>query len=126
MAKLTLTLAQQQKNFRPGESISGRADWDVDPSSTAVEIRLVWFTDGVGTVDGGLFSSINCAPLPRGNQTFDFTLPQGPYSFSGTYISLTWAVELVVLPGEEVEALDYVLSPTGEELDLTRTKNLAS
>ena len=126
MAQLTISLADQKTNFSPGQIISGRAEWDLDQGSSAVEIRLVWFTDGVGTIDGGLVATINCSPLSRGNQSFEFTLPQGPYSFSGTYISLTWALELVVLPKEEVEALEFVLSPTGEEIDLTRTTYLAS
>ena len=50
----------------------------------------------------------------------DFTLPlpREPYSFSGTLISVTWAIELIVEPGEHVERREFVLSATGQEITL--------
>lgn len=46
-------------------------------------------------------------------------LPADPYSFSGTLISLVWALEVVAEPGGAAGRIDVVVSPTGNEIRLT-------
>ena len=59
---------------------------------------------------------------PRSDDRRDFTLPlpREPYSFSGTLISLTWAIELIVEPGGRVDRCEFVMSGTGHEIALGR------
>jgi hypothetical protein len=56
------------------------------------------------------------APHAHDTREFSFALPPGPYSFSGTLVSVVWALELVLEPGPEVERLDFVLGPSGAEV----------
>jgi hypothetical protein len=53
-----------------------------------------------------------------GDRSFSFRLPDGPYSFSGSLITLTWALELVALPNRTTERLDLVVAPTPVEVRL--------
>ena len=121
MTDFSLTLNEDDTGYWPGETITGVAEWDVDRTVDALEIRLIWFTDGIGDRDTAVVDQLVCEQMPHGSQRFEFSLPRGPYSFSGKQISLTWAVELVILPSEETESSKFVLSSTGDEVDLTNT-----
>ncbi len=97
--------------------------WRVDDQPTSAELRLFWYTSGKGTQDVGVVNTMTFA-APRTDDHRDFTLPlpREPYSFSGTLISLIWAIELIVEPGEHVERREIVLSATGEEVVLGAMK----
>jgi hypothetical protein len=58
-------------------------------------------------------------PGALGSDPFSFTLPPGPYSFSGRLISLIWALELTCTPSHETVRKEIVVSPTGREILLT-------
>lgn len=104
--------------YAPGEEISGRISWEFDARPESVELRLFWYTSGKGDRDSAVIDSVEVEnPPPCGEEAFRFQLPESPYSFSGKLISLVWALELVTEP-EAVERLDFILSPTGTELDL--------
>ncbi len=57
-------------------------------------------------------------PGSRGERDFSFELPLGPYSFSGSLITLAWALELVAIPSSEIERVEFVVAPTPVELRL--------
>jgi hypothetical protein len=57
-------------------------------------------------------------PNAVGWKDFSFTLPEGPYSFSGQLISLVWALELTCSPGSETFRQEITVSPTGREITL--------
>ena len=111
-----LTTEHDVRNFTPGERLRGLARW-LDPIPTqSVELRLFHYTEGKGTQDVDVVHTLPLdAPGP-----FEFQLPRGPCSFSGRLVSLAWALELVITPGNQVAPVDLVLSPTAEEIDLTR------
>jgi hypothetical protein len=119
--ELRLELAGGRRGFTAGEPLSGRATWRVDGEPSSVELRLFWYTSGKGTQDVGVVNSTTFA-APRAQDQRDFTLPlpREPYSFSGTLISLVWAIELIVEPGDHVERREFVLSSTGEEVIIAR------
>jgi hypothetical protein len=119
MSELRIELADGRTKCRPGEPLSGRVRWRVDEQPTSAEVRLFWYTSGKGTQDVGVVDTMTFAS-PRMDDHRDFTLPmpREPYSFSGTLISLIWAIELIVEPGEHVERQEIVLSATGEEVVL--------
>ena len=58
------------------------------------------------------------APDPSGHRDFSIRAPEGPYSFSGKLITLSWAIELVVLPSGETERLDLRIGPQPVEVEI--------
>jgi hypothetical protein len=78
----------------------------------AVELRLFWFTKGKGAGDLTVVDKVRFdAPTERERRRFQLMLPEGPYSFVGRLVSLVWAVELVVLPGDEAARTELVIAP---------------
>ena len=123
MSELTLTLDGGQTAFTPGEAIHGRASWVLDEPAEALEIRLFWYTQGKGDRDIGGLKTIEIeAAGTRGSRDFEFLAPQQPYSFSGTLISLIWAVELVAMPGGDAARREIVVAPDAREIRIESTE----
>jgi hypothetical protein len=117
MSELKILLCDQRRNFRPGETLEGVAGWRLDKPPKSIELRLFWFTRGKGTEDAGVVDQARFeAPQLEEGRRFSLTLPAGPFSFSGQLISLIWALELVVEPGDHSTRVDLVMSPSGEEI----------
>ncbi len=116
---LDIELDGGQTECRPGEEFTGTVRWLFDDRPDKVELRLFWYTRGKGDEDTGLAENLTFeSPTPSETRAFRFTLPNGPYSFSGRLISLTWAVEAVAEPGDHVARVEFTLSPTGREVML--------
>jgi hypothetical protein len=119
---LRIILDERRTAFRPGEDICGSAEWSLDLPPKSVAAHLCWFTRGKGTVDMEVVAE---KPFEHatatGQGTFSFRAPDQPYSFSGQLISLIWAVELVVDPGEHCERLELTIGPDATEIVLTDT-----
>ena len=116
MSDLRIELADDRRAFKPGESLAGRVSWTVD-GVTSAELRLFWFTRGKGTEDVGLVDTAAFPnPQTTDRRTFQFALPDAPYSFSGKLISIVWAIELILEPGPSVERREIVMSPSGQEV----------
>jgi hypothetical protein len=116
---LTLTLNGDRALYKPKEKLSGVAGWQLDRDVRAVEVRLIWFTQGKGTQDVGVVDRRRWeTPRMMGQEKFEFTLPDGPQSFSGRLISLTWAVELVIEKAKESQRVEFTLSPFDSEIVL--------
>jgi hypothetical protein len=119
-SELRIELTDRRTAYRPGEPLSGRAAWRVDDQPTSAELRLFWYTSGKGTQDVGVVNTMTFAsPRADDHRDFTFPLPREPYSFSGTLISLIWAIELIVEPGGHVERQEIVLSASGQEVVLS-------
>ena len=107
--------------FRPGETLSGVAKWSLDRDVKSIEVRLFWFTRGKGTQDVEIVDRITFDAPPRTDEhPFSFVLSEAPYSFNGTLISLTWAIEMVA-KGVDPARNEFILSPFEREIDLTTT-----
>ena len=107
--------------FGPGETVKGKAVWQVEKSPETAFLRLFWYTKGKGTEDVEVVSEISFDfPRLKESRPFDMTLPESPYSFSGKLVSLIWAFELVV-DGAEAVRKAIILSPYGLEIDLLQT-----
>jgi hypothetical protein len=99
----------------PGETLEMLATWALPESPGALEARLFWFTRGKGTEDVCIVATESLMEfLERGERRVRFSLPEAPYSFSGTLITLTWAVELVA-DGSAVR-WEFTLAPDGKEI----------
>lgn len=113
---LSIDLTDNRTSLQPGEFISGQASWQVDRAKS-VQIRLFWYTSGKGTRDVQIINSITIDdPQPAGRSDYRFQLPGEPYSFSGKLISLIWAVELVIEPGDHSARAEFTMTPAGAEI----------
>ena len=121
MSTFGLAIQGGETVFRPGEEVAGGVAWTLDDAPRRVVVRLFWRTEGKGTTDTGVADELVIdEPGTMGRQEFAFTLPEGPYSFSGRLISLIWGVEALAEGTDEVAREDLVISPTGAEIDLSR------
>jgi len=119
VSELHLDVEEGRTWWLPGTTLAGTARWRLETDPEAVELRLIWLTSGKGTRDVGLVDRLRFErPGLAGEHTFELHLPEGPYSFSGTLVSLQWSLELVAEPGEDSTRLDLVISPTPVEVRL--------
>jgi hypothetical protein len=117
MPRLELQFDARRDTFEPGETVHGEVAWELEEEPSQVELRLFWYTEGRGDQDVGVVEVLPIAgPGIRDRRSFSFTLPSGPCSFSGTLISIVWAIELLADPGGVVERWHLVVGPGGEEL----------
>ena len=119
MSKLRLGIRDNRKEFSPGDEIAGAALWELDEAPESAEVSLVWNTRGKGTEDAEV-AEIVYFDVPNAGDTRDFKLkiPNGPYTFSGKLISLVWALELVLQPGDHLERVEITIAPGGREVVL--------
>jgi hypothetical protein len=116
---MRIELDGDRRWYLPGENVSGRIVWNLDVPADAVELRLFWHTSGKGTEDVEIIDDLRVdAAGASGERDFSFRLPLGPYSFSGSLITLAWALELMAFPGGEIERVELVVAPTPVELRL--------
>ncbi len=121
MTKAAIQTELDNLHFVPGELLRGRVGWQSDTPVTSAELRLFYYTKGKGTRDVDVVDTCEWVSPPQaGQEQFSFQLPKGPYSFSGELVSLLWALELVLEPGGHTERLEFVLSPTAEEINLLK------
>lgn len=119
MNELRIEMDGDRRWFLPGEPLSGRVGWRLEDDAEAIELRLFWFTGGKGTEDVAIVDSVRIEAAGKaGNREFSFSLPAGPYSFSGSLITLSWALELVTLPEGATERIEFVMAPTPVEVRL--------
>ena len=119
--RAAIQIENDRSQFVPGEVLRGRVGWQTSSPPEKVELRLFWWTTGSGTRDVIVAATELWAnPGADSLEPFEFTLPAGPYSFSGELITLNWALELVVDSNINPERLELTLSPDGTEVDLYR------
>ena len=108
-------------SFRPGETVEGTVRWQLPEPPEAIELHLLWSTAGKGDQDLEVVETVPFDnPGAQDRRTFRVRLPEGPFSFSGKLITLTWALEAVAQPGDRAAHIQLVVSPTSEELRLQR------
>jgi hypothetical protein len=100
----------------PGGEVAGTLSWTLDGDPDAVHVRLFWYTEGKGDRDLSVVEEVVAeAPAVSGRLPFRFRLPAGPYGFSGTLISLTWALEAVADPSGAAARVELAVGPGGRE-----------
>lgn len=121
MSGIVIEMTEGRTRFLPGELIDGVVAWDLPESTRSIEVRLFWYTQGKGTEDVEIVVSLPLIVEGRTTQqSFQFKLPDSPYSFSGQLITLTWAIEAIAMPTNEVGRLEIVVSPWAQDLVLTQ------
>lgn len=121
-AEIDIFPADQRNARQPGEILALSAMWALPTAPKTLEARLFWYTRGKGTEDLNVeMTQTIPAAGPAGEHSFQFKLPAGPYSFSGTLVSLAWAVEFVA--DKRSARWEFTLSPTGREVVLAPVAN---
>ncbi|MCX6878419.1 MAG: hypothetical protein NTW21_32090 [Verrucomicrobia bacterium] len=116
---LSLTIDRTPAKFRPGERLDGRVSWQHAENIRSAAVRLFWTTSGKGTTDTAVVAAQDLEhPQADDTRTFSFVLPAGPPGFSGSLITLSWGVELVIEPGEQAVHREFEFGPQGNELRL--------
>lgn len=117
---MSLEIHLEETALAPGAELRGRIDWRAEGGSVeSVLVSLLWYTEGKGTEDVGIVEQVEVEhPSLQGTHDFSFRLPDFPWSFSGTLISLVWAVEASLDPGGTVERVTLVSAPEAREVVL--------
>lgn len=119
MSAVKIMLRDNNPNFQPGETLDGAAAWDLPNAPKHLEVRLLYFTKGKGQVDVVVVDRFNFDnPLSAEARRFNFRLPDSPYSFAGSLITLVWAVEAVAEPFKDFARMEFVMSPTRQAVKL--------
>lgn len=115
MSWFQVRLSGESAGYRPGDTLTGEAEWDVDDPTAPVYVQLCWTTEG--TYGGGAgpvtvlhqtFEGVE----RQGKRDFRFELPAGPWTFQGKLFSVCWFVEVGESPFMNSRA-DFVLGPEG-------------
>ncbi len=115
-AELQIQTVDGRCELSPGEQLELEVDWRLLDHPEALEVRLVWHTQGKGDQDVSVVEVKRYEHPPlQDRRRCSFRLPNGPYSFSGHLISLLWCAEVVVLPSGPTRRLDLVVAPDGIE-----------
>lgn len=117
MPGLTLQLDRDDASYVPGEPITGSVAWDLDQAPEGITVRLLWHTSGKGSRDMGVVGEQTWELVSSGGQEpFSFPGIDGPYSFSGRLITVSWVVEAVTQGTDLHTEVPFSLSPSGEEV----------
>jgi hypothetical protein len=123
MPSASIQIADQRTSFRPREKVTGKVSWQLDHAPRIAELRLTWRAQGRGQMDFDVVETIPFSDLQAmETHSFAFTLPDAPYSFSGTLIHLSWALELEIQPGNVTESLELVVAPDGKPVSVSSVK----
>ena len=117
-ASLAIETLDQKTAFLPGDAIDGVISWAFDDEPREIELRLLWYSSGKGNRDTGVVEVVRYEQPARDDvKTFGFIAPAGPFSYSGTLITLSWALEATVRKEKKTFArLDLVIAPNGREV----------
>lgn len=90
-----MTLQLDHPAFAPGEPITGLVQWQLPEPPEILELRLVWKTSGKGSVDMGTVPLLQVQLQgDPGQHQLSVLAPLGPWSYSGSLLSIVWTVEL--------------------------------
>ena len=116
------------KRYAPGEVLRGEvlAVPDSNLKSRRLVARLQWRTEGRGDVDRKVIEEMVLmeGPMQAGmpyQYSFQFTLPNEPWSYAGHYISIVWEVEASIdipFARDPKGSQSFILSPLAEKSDI--------
>ncbi len=101
---ISIQLDANQRVFRPGEVLAGAYQIDaIEPGELkAVEISVLWFTEGKGEEDIAVhyFERLTARETSEDNlhewRRFQTVLPPTPLSYEGVLVKICWCVRVRV------------------------------
>ena len=115
-----IKLKIEKEHYAPKENIQVSLHWDLmDVAENIIEVHLFWYTEGRGDEDMEIIETQEIKLNAKsGSKDLIFVAPLQPYSFSGKYIALTWAIE-AVMQKSKISALEiFYLTPFHEKIIL--------
>lgn len=112
---MTAQLRLDATAFEPGGRVTGWTAWE---GRGTLVVSLLWFTSGRGTEDVQVIAQERHEVDDPGERQFAFDLPAAPWSFTGTLVTLTWAVEVTLEPGGAAARAPLVCAPGGAPVRL--------
>lgn len=114
---MNLTVVTDRDAYAPGDELQVIAAWDGADEVPEVVLRLVWQTAGKGTEDSEVVWEKRCAGGGAVGEVREAVrLPVGPYSCSGSLITIQWLVEAQI--GRDHADQRFTLAPGGVEVSL--------
>jgi hypothetical protein len=95
-ASVLVLLDGAREAFRPGETLAGeyRVSADEAVPVDAVELSVMWYTEGQGDEDLGVHHFRRWGPDPPLQGRFEVALPATPLSYDGVLIKVRWCVRV--------------------------------
>lgn len=116
MSKMEIQIGGRD-TFQPGEEISGTARWELPKNPRWLEVSLFWRTEGEGNQDMSVVERIRFeTSSAHGTKDFRLKVPSGPYSFSGSLISIIWWIQLAEIRDRNPVSKRITISPKGREV----------
>lgn len=118
MSQIKITL-DRDGGYKDGEIISGMVEWQHVKSkkNKPMKVNLLYYTSGRGTKDVKVVERLE-VPSDLESAAFSFPLTAYPPSFTGSLISVHWAIEAYYPATKKAELAEFVLSKTGDLVDL--------
>jgi hypothetical protein len=108
---ITLAPVDGRTARRPGETFELEATWNIPTVAKQFEVSLFWETKGWGNPDLDEITMIDArTDKVQGTKRYQFTVPAGPWSFTGSLITLGWIVEMVA--DQESARYEFTVGPT--------------
>lgn len=104
-------------HHQPFQPLTGRVRVTAPVVAKEMELRVFWFTRGRGDEEAEICHHLRIN-AQEGVTEFSWKLPAAPYSFAGHLITLAWAIEVVDEKEDSLDLVPFLLSPTGEEIQL--------
>jgi hypothetical protein len=111
---IEITLDGDQRQYLPGDTLSGEYALHLPLAAEpkAVEVSVLWYTEGKGDEDLAVHYFERCASGNGDNvdfrqpRRFNTDLPNSPLSYEGVIVKLRWCVRvrLFLTRGKEVVA----------------------
>ena len=102
------------RQYMPGETLAGSYRFESMGSETiqAIEVSVLWYTEGKGTEDFGIHKHWRRSAIvgdwidPRHPGRFSTTLPGSPLTYHGIIVKVHWCVRVRVFLSENREIVD--------------------
>jgi hypothetical protein len=101
-ARISLKLDKPDRAYQPGEVLAGEYRVEgIEPDDLrAVELSVVWHTEGTGDEDLAVHFFERLSPEeghefdPHAPQRFSHALPNSPLSYDGVIVKVRWCVRV--------------------------------
>jgi hypothetical protein len=115
---VTVGIDNLQPAYFPGQMLAGRyrLTYDEPPVVQAIELSVLWHTEGKGDEDLGVHFFDRLLPAegdsldPSAVRRFQTRLPHSPLSYLGQLLSILWSVRVRVLLAGGGEVVGHVAS----------------
>src|SRR5262245_10729919 len=117
---ITIVLKGSTNQYRPEQKIYGTVHWNLPQSSEQIELSLLWYTIRPGPLEhlrlvGGGSTMVDSlliqSPLQIASQDFEFSIPIGPYTYTGKLFSIIWGVLAVSKPDNTKSSIHLTVHP---------------